>query len=88
MAPAISSTDKLLNDRDLFYRIEVGGRPMGMVMASDDRTTYVANFLRNTVQQVDIESREVVREIQLAETPPLDRGSSWHGDLLRWSPQS
>ena len=60
---------RLLADNDLFYRIDVGGRPMGIVMAADDRTVYVANYLRDCVQEVDIESRELVREISLGPSP-------------------
>ncbi len=56
----------LLEDSDLFYRIDVGGRPMGMEISQDNRTVFVANFLRDCVQQVDIESREVVRELPLS----------------------
>ena len=56
---------RLLADKDLFYRIDVGGRPMGLAMASNNRTVYVANFLRDSVQEVDIESQTVVREIPL-----------------------
>ena len=60
---------RLLADKDLFYRIDVGGRPMGMEMAEDDRTVYVANYLLDCVQVVDIESQQVVREISLGKTP-------------------
>ncbi len=56
---------RLQHDRDRFYRIQVGGRPMGMQMASDDRTVYVANYLNNSVQVVDLEDQKVVREISL-----------------------
>lgn len=56
---------RLMADRDLFYRIETGGRPMGLKISPDNRTVYVANFLRDSVQVVDIETREVQREILL-----------------------
>ncbi|NND98166.1 MAG: beta-propeller fold lactonase family protein [Pirellulaceae bacterium] len=55
---------QLQNDRDRFDRIDVGGRPMGMQM-TDNQTVYVANYLRDSVQVVDIKSKEVVREIHL-----------------------
>lgn len=58
---------RLLADDDLFYRIGVGGRPMGLAMAADNRTVYVANYVKDCVQEVDIESRKVVREIPLGE---------------------
>ncbi|MCA9122056.1 MAG: c-type cytochrome [Planctomycetaceae bacterium] len=60
---------KLLTDNDLFYRIDVGGRPMGIVMASDNRTAYVANHVKDCIQEVDIESRKLLREISLGPSP-------------------
>ncbi|MCA9146210.1 MAG: hypothetical protein KDB05_25650 [Planctomycetales bacterium] len=59
----------LLADNDLFYRIDVGGRPMGIVLAADDRTAFVANHLKGCVQEVDIESRKLIREISLGSAP-------------------
>lgn len=60
---------RLLADKDLFYRIDVGGRPMGMEFADDDRTVYVANYVNDCVQVVDIESRQVIREFPLGVAP-------------------
>jgi YVTN family beta-propeller protein len=56
---------KLLRDRDLFYRIPLGGRPMGVSFAPDGKTAYVANYLQDAVQVVDVEAREVKRSIEL-----------------------
>lgn len=56
---------KLTRDRDLFYRIETGGRPMGIEIAADSRTVYVANFFNDSIQIVDLKKREVTREIAL-----------------------
>lgn len=56
---------KLLNDKDLFYRIETGGRPMGLQFAADNRTVFVANHLNDSVQVVDIAGRRLVKEIHL-----------------------
>ena len=64
---------RLLADNDLFYRIDVGGRPMGMAINEDGRTVYVANYIRNSIQVVDIESRSVVDEISLGAAPPRDQ---------------
>jgi YVTN family beta-propeller protein len=36
-----------------FRRVELGGRPTGVVMAADSRTCYVANYFENSVQIVD-----------------------------------
>ncbi len=55
----------LERDRERFYRIEVGGRPMGIRIASDNRTVFVANYLNNSVQVVDLASRQLVDEIAL-----------------------
>lgn len=57
--------DKLLRDRDLFYRIPLGGRPMGVVYAPDGRTAYVANYLQDAVQVIDVEAQEVSRSFAL-----------------------
>ncbi|MGB7345180.1 MAG: hypothetical protein WBD20_13280 [Pirellulaceae bacterium] len=54
----------LERDRDRFDRIPVGGRPMGMQMTSND-VVYVANYLRDSVQVVDIAKTQVVSEIAL-----------------------
>lgn len=63
---------ELLNQRegtasvtDRFYRIEVGGRPLGIRMSSDDRSVYVANYLDNSVQIVDIVERIIKKRIDL-----------------------
>lgn len=59
----------LERDRERFNRIEVGGRPMGLQMARDNHTVYVANYLSNSVQIVDIEAAEVVDVIPLGSGP-------------------
>ncbi|MCO6458505.1 MAG: c-type cytochrome [Pirellulaceae bacterium] len=55
----------LLADANRFYRIELGGRPLGLRMAADDRTVFVANYLDNSVQVVDLEQRRLSRTIPL-----------------------
>jgi YVTN family beta-propeller protein len=66
---------ELLNDSERFYRIEVGGRPMGMKIANDNRTVWVANYLDNSCQAVDLIERKLVRRIDLGgdQTPSLAR---------------
>ncbi|QDV14378.1 Virginiamycin B lyase [Rosistilla oblonga] len=56
---------RLQRDRDRFSRIDVGGRPMGLEIASDNQTVYVANYLKNSLQSVDLNTKQVVREIDL-----------------------
>ncbi len=60
---------RLLADRDMFYRIELGGRPMGLALASDNRTAYIANYLQDAIQVVDIESKAVAAPIPLGAMP-------------------
>jgi mono/diheme cytochrome c family protein len=66
---------KLLGNVDVFYRLDLGGRPMGLEMADDSRTMYVANHLKNSVQIVDIDEGTIEGEISLGgpETPSLAR---------------
>ena len=56
---------------DRFYRIEIGGRPMGIRMGQDNRTVFVANYLDNSVQIVDIQQRKLVRRIELGSNPEV-----------------
>ncbi|MBA2112931.1 c-type cytochrome [Bremerella alba] len=60
---------KLMQDRDLFQRIDLGGRPMGIAMARDGRTVYVANYLKDAIQVVNIEDRSILRDIPLGQRP-------------------
>lgn len=63
---------RLLADHDLFYRIPVGGRPMGLAIAEDDKTVYVANYLNDSIQVINIESRQLVTEVKLGAAPADD----------------
>jgi DNA-binding beta-propeller fold protein YncE/mono/diheme cytochrome c family protein len=66
---------RLLVSEERFARIPLGGRPMAVRLSADDRTAYVANYLENAVQVVDLVSRRLVRSIALgaAEQPSLAR---------------
>ena len=61
--------EKLLRDKDLFYRIPIGGRPMAVRSLSDNRRVLVANHMLDELQIVDIEARNMVSEISLGITP-------------------
>ena len=76
----------LLKDQERFHRIELGGRPMGLAIAKDSRTVYVANYLDNSVQVVDLAERKVVRALAGRSEPAL-AGPPGRGDLLRRPPQ-
>ncbi len=66
----------LEHDRDRFDRIPVGGRPMGMQMI-DNEHVYVANYLRDSVQLVDVERKKILREIDLG--GPAEKSLARHG---------
>ena len=61
--------EKLLRDKDLFYRIPVGGRPMAVRSLSDNRRVLVANHTLDELQIVDIEAKKLVSAISLGSTP-------------------
>lgn len=62
-------------DDSRFYRVELGGRPMGLKVSRDNRRVFVANYLANAVQVVDLDARAVVQTIDLGgpKTPSLAR---------------
>jgi DNA-binding beta-propeller fold protein YncE/mono/diheme cytochrome c family protein len=71
---------ELLADNDRFYRIELGGRPLGLRMGQDDRTVYVANYLDNSVQVVDVIERRLVRTIALG--GPAEQSLARQGEAI------
>lgn len=77
--------ERLLEDDDLFYRIEVGGRPMGIEFAPDGRHVYVANYLLDSLQVIDIEERALVRDIPLGQ--PASDSLVRHGRALFYDGQ-
>ncbi|MCA9226111.1 MAG: hypothetical protein KDA47_10895 [Planctomycetales bacterium] len=76
---SLGSTDHIprdvLLDRERFRRIPLGGRPMGLRIAADNRTAFVANYLDDSVQVVDILDGAVKHTIHLGEhaSPSLAR---------------
>jgi len=70
----------LQNDRDRFRRIELGGRPMGLAMARDHRTVYVANYLHSSVQVVELEGDCITHEIDLGR--PEEMSLARRGEAL------
>lgn len=56
---------ELLRDDNRFYRIHVGGRPMIVRFGRDNHTVYVANYLLNAVQVIDLKNRKVAQTISL-----------------------
>jgi cytochrome c peroxidase len=52
-------------DRGRFRRVELGGRPLGIRVAADARRAFVANYLLDAVQEVDLNTLEIVRTIEI-----------------------
>jgi hypothetical protein len=81
----------LLKDKDRFARIPLGGRPMAVRFAKDGRSVFVANYLLNAVQVVDLPSRKIARVIPLGgpkEPSLVRRGAAifydGHRSLDQW----
>lgn len=65
----------LLKDKERFFRIPLGGRPMAVRYARDGQRVFVANYLSNDIQIVDVPARKIERTISLggAKEPSLAR---------------
>lgn len=66
-----------------FVRIPLGGRPMNLRISKDNRRVFVANYLHNSVQVVDLAERDLVQTIALpgpAETSLARRGEAYFFD--------
>ena len=70
----------LLNNDGRLQRIPVGGRPAELAFAPDGKTLYIANYLGDSVQAVDVEQGKLVRTIALggSSEPSLAR----RGEIL------
>lgn len=82
----LNQSEGIASEADRFYRIDIGGRPLGIRMDSDNRTVYVANYLDNSIQIVDIVDRKVKRRIALgADRQPslIRRGEAIFYDAKR-----
>ena len=62
-----------LRRSDRFWRLPLSGRPMGLRLSSDDRRVYVANYLTNEVQEIDLQLRKVTRNLQLGDVVAWDK---------------
>jgi cytochrome c peroxidase len=70
----------LLNNDGRFRRVELGGRPTELALAPDDRTLYVANYLTDAVQVVDLEAGKLVRTIPMG--GPAEPSIERRGEVL------
>jgi cytochrome c peroxidase len=65
----------LLGDRQKFYRLDLGGRPMAVRFLPNSRRVAVANYLSNAVQIVDLDEGEISFAVYLGgpDAPSLAR---------------
>jgi YVTN family beta-propeller protein len=69
----------LLND-GRFRRVDLGGRPTELAFAPDDKTLYVANYLEDAIQVVDVESATLTKTIALGR--PSELSLARRGEIL------
>jgi len=62
---------QLANDSNRFYRIPLRGRPMGLRISRDLKRVFVANYLLDAIQVVDLSSRRVVERWPLGSPDEL-----------------
>jgi YVTN family beta-propeller protein len=76
----------LREDESRFWRIPLGGRPMGVRVSADGKLAYIANYLANEIQCVDLNAKKIVRSISLgsaASVSPARRGAAIFYDAAR-----
>lgn len=59
----------LMQDHERFYRVELGGRPMGVRALADGHRFLIANYTLDQVQVVDLSERAVSQVVSLGQTP-------------------
>lgn len=71
---------ELADDSQRFFRIPLGGRPMACRFAANGREVYVANYLQNAVQVVDLVQRKVTRTLDLG--GPAEPSLARKGEMI------
>ena len=82
--------NSLLRDKERFRRVALGGRPTEVALAADGKTLYVANYLDDSVQVVDVENASLVHTIPLGGPKEISlarRGEALFNDARRSSNQ-
>jgi cytochrome c peroxidase len=77
---------QIAQDGERFFRVPLGGRPMGLRFDAAGARVYVANYLANSVQVVNLAERRLEREIPLggsAEPSLARRGEAIFFDAQR-----
>lgn len=57
--------DSLLRNRQRFQRVALGGRPLGCTFTPGGKSVLVANYLLNTIQEVDLVRGRILRTLHL-----------------------
>ena len=73
----------IANDAERFFRVPLGGRPMDICFDRQGTRVYVANYLSNAVQVVNLAKRRVERTIRARPAERAVAGAARRGDLLR-----
>ena len=77
---------EIAGDSERFFRIPLSGRPMGIRFDRSGQRVFVANYLTNSVQVVNLADRKIERTIALSDSvePSLARrGAAIFYDALR-----
>lgn len=72
--------EDLRKDADRYFRLPVGGRPMYITFSKDNRHLYVANYLLNAIQVIDIKERKIAHTIDLG--GPKEQNLARQGEAI------
>ncbi len=81
--PGDHINEDLLADRQRFDRIPLGGRPMAVRYSQRGEVVYIANYLLDAVQVVNVAERKLVRTIELSSEPESNSTSDDTRSLVR-----
>jgi mono/diheme cytochrome c family protein len=75
---------RLAADPSRFRRLELGGRPQGIRLSAADRRAVVANYLLDAVQEIDLDTFEVVGSVPLSLAEPRSAEAELvrHGETI------
>lgn len=71
---------RLLTDPELFTRVPLGGRPLAICMDPDGQRAYVANYLTDAVQVVELDERRLTATIPLG--GPAEESLARRGEAI------
>jgi YVTN family beta-propeller protein len=68
-SPGDLAEQRVYANGERFFRVPLGGRPLAIRASQDNRHVFVANYLENCVQVVDLHERKLARTIPLGGPP-------------------